>query len=278
MENNVNIDKSNVNNLMVSIDGNLLISEEDRFKVDPIEYIQNSSKIILDNQNHNDDNIIPNLNESFAINDNYNIKEEIKFRFPSQEIKEWEQYFFTEKVLLDIIDALEYEENILCLCTPAVADAFWRIKQKKIICLDIDKRFNYLPGFIYFDVLNPHKIDFKPNVIIVDPPFFKINLFDLYNTVDFLTQKDKSTKLIFAFVKREQKFLLYNFESYNLQLTKFKLEYRSVDPTKWDNYGIYTNYEFKKMKFLDKKIKEKYNNNNKLDKKNKLISNDKKKK
>lgn len=173
--------------------------------------------------------------------------------FPTQEIKEWEQYFFTEKVLIDIVEALEYEENILCLCTPAVADAFWRIKQKKIMCLDIDKRFEYLPGFVYFDLLKPHKINFKPDVIIIDPPFFKVNLLDLYNTIDFLTDKDKSTKLIFAFVKREQKFLLYNFESYNLQLTKYKLEYRSVDATKWDNYGIYANYEFKKMKFVDKK-------------------------
>ena len=177
--------------------------------------------------------------------------------FPSIEIKEWEQYFFTEKVLIDIVDALEYEENILCLCTPAVADAFWRLKNKKIICLDIDKRFDYLPGFIYFDLLKPHDIGFKPNVIIVDPPFFKINLLDLLNTIEFLTSKDKKTKLIFAFVKREQKFLLYNFENYNLQITKYKLEYRSVDATKWDNYGLYTNFEFKKMKFLDKKNNDK---------------------
>lgn len=191
-----------------------------------------------------------------------------KSEFPTQEIKEWEQYFFTEKVLLDIIDALEYEENILCFCTPAVADAFWRLKQKKIVCLDIDKRFDYLPGFVYFDVNKPHKINFKPNVIIIDPPFFKINLVDLYNTVDFITGGDKNTKLIFAFVKREQKFLLYNFESYNLQLTKYKLEYRSVDATKWDNYGIYANYEFRKMKFVERNL------NAKNAKKNEKMSND----
>jgi len=186
---------------------------------------------------------------------NTDTEEKAKFEFPTQEIKEWEQYFFTERVLIDIVDALEYEENILCLCTPAVADAFWRLKNQKIVCLDIDKRFEYLPGFVFFDILKPHKIDFKPNVIIVDPPFFKVNLVDLYSTIDFLTGGDKNTKLIFAFVKREQKFLLYNFESYKLQLTKYKLEYRSVDATKWDNYGIYANNEFRKMKFIEKKKK-----------------------
>src|SRR5689334_3114482 len=77
--------------------------------------------------------------------------------FPNIEIKEWEQYFFTEKVLHSIVDSLQYEENIVCLCTPAVADAFMRFKNKKVVCLDIDERFNYLPGFIKYDLLNPTK-------------------------------------------------------------------------------------------------------------------------
>jgi len=289
MENNENLNKNEEIGLVNSINKILNISND---KIE-LNTNPNMNKINNDNlsqnYNYNENDMIDSKNNKIISNDSNEIKfpdnstnetiKIIKGDFPTEEIKEWEQYFFTEKVLLDIIDALEFEENILCLCTPAVADAFWRIKQKKIICLDIDKRFTYLPGFIYFDILKPHKIDFKPNVIIVDPPFFKLNLVDLYNTIDFLTEKDRSTKLIFAFVKREQKFLLYNFNSYNIQLTKYKLEYRSVDPTKWDNYGIYTNYEFKKMKFLDKKLKEKNNNiGHKLEKNNIKINKEKKKK
>jgi len=243
-------------------------------RIDNENVIDLNKNIIFDNYNYinNDDIQVSNLKKEqspdYCLNENPNLDKIIN-QFPTTEIKDWEQYFFTENVLIDIIDALEYEENILCLCTPAVADAFWRLKNRKIMCLDIDKRFDYLPGFVYFDLLKPHRLNFKPNVIIVDPPFFKINLIDLYNAIDFLTEGDKMTKIIFAFVKREQKFLLYTFESYNLQLTKFKLEYRSVDATKWDNYGIYTNYEFKKMKFLEKKKQEKLisNKNDKNDKK-----------
>ena len=33
------------------------------------------------------------------------------------ENKELEQFFFTEKVLEQITNAFEYEDNILCLCT-----------------------------------------------------------------------------------------------------------------------------------------------------------------
>lgn len=171
------------------------------------------------------------------------------------ENKELEQYFFSENVLKSLVDILEYEDNIVCLCTPAVADAFWRLKNKQVVCLEIDKRFSYLPGYKCYDVLNPEEIDIVPNVIIIDPPFFKMRLVDLYKCVEVLTKGNKNTKIIFAFIQREDKSLLFVFKPYNLQLTKFKLEYQSVDPTKWSNYALYSNYEFNKIKFVNKKIK-----------------------
>ena len=91
-----------------------------------------------------------------------------------------------------------------------------------MFCLDIDKRFDYLPGYLYYDILNPTEIKdsinntyIKPNLIIIDPPFFKLNLVNLLNCVDVLTQGDKNTKIIFAFVHREERALLNIFKSYN---------------------------------------------------------------
>jgi hypothetical protein len=169
------------------------------------------------------------------------------------ENKDIEQYFFTENVLSSLVDALTYEDDILCLCTPAVADAFYRLKNRVVHCLDIDDRFSYLPGFVKYDILNPTEIELTPKVIIVDPPFFKMNLIDLYKCIDFLTKGDKTTKVLFAFVSREEKSLFHAFKTYNLKATKFKLEYQSVDPTKWSNYGLYSNYEFNKIKFFKNK-------------------------
>lgn len=180
--------------------------------------------------------------------------------FPQSELREIEQYFFTDSVLDALVSALEYEEHILCLCTPAVADAFHRLKERDVTLYDIDDRFNYLKGYKRFDILNPSAVEpleTAPSVIIVDPPFFKINLVDLYNCIEFITKGDKSTKIIFAFVQREERALSNVFKAYNLQLTKFKLEYRYVDPTKWSNYALYSNYEFNKIKFLNKKSKNK---------------------
>jgi hypothetical protein len=170
-----------------------------------------------------------------------------------KENRQLEQYFFTENVLRNLVDTLEYEDDIFCLCTPALADAFYRLKERTVTCLDIDDRFSYLPGYVKYDVLNPKPLDIKPKVIIVDPPFFGINLIDLYKCVDVLSYGDKSTRIIFAFVQREDRGLFGVFKSYNLKATKFKLEYQTVDPTKWSNYGLYSNYEFSKIKFYKKK-------------------------
>ena len=174
------------------------------------------------------------------------------------ENKDLEQFFFTEKVLEQITSQFQYEENILCLCTPAVADAFWKLKQKEVLCVDIDNRFNYLPKFISCDITKQELIlpdNFVPNIIIVDPPFFKMKLIDLYNCIEKITNKNRKTKLVFAFIIREDKNLLNIFKEYNLKLTKFPLEYRGVDKTRWCNYGIYTNFEQGKFKFAYKNKK-----------------------
>lgn len=175
-------------------------------------------------------------------------------KIANAELRELEQYFFSDSVLNTMIEAFQYENNILCLCTPSVADAFWHLKQREVLCLDLDDRFNYLPKYIKYDVSNPKMLDdgFVPDLIIVDPPFFKMNLLSLFNCIELLTGGNKKTKIVFAYVIREEKSLLNIFKEYQLKLTKFPLEYRAVDRSKWSNYGIYTNFENGKFKFSKK--------------------------
>ena len=177
--------------------------------------------------------------------------------FPKTELREYEQYFFSENLLKQITDSLQYEKNILCLCTPAVADAFWRLQKKEVLCLDIDERFNYLPQFKKCDITKldelPIESDFTPDVIIVDPPFFKMKLLDLYNCINKITKGNYNTKIVFAFVIREAKAMLSIFKDYKLRLTKINVEYENVDKGKWSNYGLYSNFESGKIKFIKNK-------------------------
>ncbi len=179
--------------------------------------------------------------------------------FPKTELRELEQYFFSENVLQQLTNIFQYENNILCLCTPSVADAFYRLYKKEVLCLDIDDRFSYLPNFKKCDICNLNELpisnDYIPDLIIVDPPFFKMKILDLYNCIEKITKGNKKTKIIMAYVIREERNLLSIFSSYHLKLTKFQLEYTNVDSGKWSNYGIYSNFESGKIKYIKKSNK-----------------------
>ena len=176
--------------------------------------------------------------------------------------KECEQYFFTDKILEQITTTFRYINNIVCICAPSVADAFWRFQKKEVYCIDIDDRFNYLPKFIHCDITKDevklHE-NFIPDLIIIDPPFFGLKMIDLFNFVEKITKQNKKTKIAIGYIIREEKTLLTCFKEYNLQMTKFKMEYRTVDQTKWNNYAMYTNFEDGKLKYVFKKKKEKNN-------------------
>ena len=174
--------------------------------------------------------------------------------------KDFEQYFFTDKILEQITTTFRYINNIVCICAPSVADAFWRFQKKEVYCIDIDDRFNYLPKFIHCDITKDEvKLpeNFIPDLIIIDPPFFGLKMIDLFNFVEKITKQNKKTKIAIGYIIREEKTLLTCFKEYNLQMTKFKMEYRTVDQTKWNNYAMYTNFEDGKLKYVFKKKRKK---------------------
>ena len=67
-----------------------------------------------------------------------------------------------------------------------------------------------------------------------------------------VSKNDNKIKLAIGYLIREEKNLLTTFKDYNLQMTKFNMEYRTVAQTKWKNYGMYTNFESGKFKFISK--------------------------
>lgn len=188
-------------------------------------------------------------------------KEEPETRVPKTELRQYEQYFFTEKVLIDIVENLQYNENILCVCAPTVADAFWRYKQREIYCLDLDERFNYLPLYRKCDITDLSNIplpeNFVPDLIIFDPPFFGVKLIQMHDFFDKITKGNKNIKIAFGFLIRDEQNLLYIFNDYGLQRNKYQPEYRYVEPERWRNYGLYTNFESGKFKYMYKKNKKK---------------------
>ncbi len=73
---------------------------------------------------------------------------------------------------------------------------------------------------------------------------------NLFDAVMVLTHGDTGsrTKLMIAFLKREERELLETFREFNLRPTSFNLEYATVKPNKWKNYVLYSNVDLPGIK------------------------------
>lgn len=172
-----------------------------------------------------------------------------------QERHDLEQYFWTDKTVLQLVHALHSASNfnghVCCLATPSLAQAFYIHQQYQVeALLDIDTRFQYLPGFRYFDLRFPTPCndgdDFR--IVVFDPPFFYIPLLTLFRAVEFVVRGDFSTKLMVGFLRREEASLLQTFAPFKLRRTKFVLEYATVKSNKWRNYCLYSNVDLPGIK------------------------------
>lgn len=176
----------------------------------------------------------------------------------SGEIKEdheYEQFFWTKTVVDKLIKSIgyEYTEEICCFTTPSLAHQLHQNGQDEVL-LDIDKRFEYLPKFKYYNAYHPEKLNEEFRLLIIDPPFFAIPIEIIRDAVDVITNKNYDTKILIAYIKRNEKRLRLAFKNYKLFPTNFPLEYVSIKSNKWSNFVLYSNIELPNIKRLKKDL------------------------
>ncbi|KAG6542638.1 hypothetical protein Mapa_015969 [Marchantia paleacea] len=167
-----------------------------------------------------------------------------------------EQYFWTTSTVDALCRALTFEPALCCLSTPSIAQAFWIQDDRAVTLLDIDTRFNYLPGFRFWDLRHLPSVPIGEaetfRVLVFDPPFFYIPMEDLHRAVLEVCKGDTSTRLLIGFLVREEANLLKVFQQFRLLKTKFTLEYATVKPNKWRNYALYSNVDLPGIKRIRK--------------------------
>ncbi len=100
------------------------------------------------------------------------------------ERRDKEQFLFTKDCINGMMNSImeffperkDIEEKVCCMCVPSLAKAFWDVHGIKITSLEIDERFESLPGHTYFDIINPEPLGRKFDLIVFDPPFFATTL------------------------------------------------------------------------------------------------------
>lgn len=63
-----------------------------------------------------------------------------------------------------------------------------------------------------------------------------------------LANGNKNIKLLISFMTRDEKQVKAAFSMFNLERTMYKLEYATVEPARWENYGLYANVDIPMIK------------------------------
>lgn len=130
-----------------------------------------------------------------------------------RERRDLEQYFFTKNTINHIMTSFtmaepnpeELQRKLCLICAPSLAKAFWETHGLKITILDIDKRFEDLPGFRYFDLQAPEPFANEFEYILFDPPFFYISLEQMSKAISVVAGGNKDIKLLMSFMTRDEK-------------------------------------------------------------------------
>ncbi|MFW9995153.1 MAG: hypothetical protein ACFFD4_24160 [Candidatus Odinarchaeota archaeon] len=171
--------------------------------------------------------------------------------FHLPENRDLEQYFFAKETVFKFLEAFRYVSDPTCLTTPTLGDAYYRYEERAVPVLDIDKRFDYLPKYYFFDIRFPYNIEEKVELLVVDPPFFLITLDELYECICQLAENNFKVKLVISWLRRFEREFLKKFNEFDLKPTKFQMKYQTLKPNKWRNISLYSNYDFKGIKTYD---------------------------
>ena len=143
------------------------------------------------------------------------------------ELHENEQYFYDASTLEQLADFLSGFENPCCLCAPLVGKTL-ASRGAKVSVLDIDERFASVTGFRRFDLFRPEWIGESFDVILCDPPFFKVSLSQLFFAIRLLSRHEYSQPLLISYLKRREANVMGTFTRFNLKPTGYFPAYQTV--------------------------------------------------
>lgn len=154
----------------------------------------------------------------------------------------FQQYFFTKECVRFLVDRLDPFSNPCCVGTPSLAKE-WLERGRTVRLLDVDKRFSFLPGYMYYDLANPELLDEKFDLIIMDPTFGRGEGV-LLKAINILSQNDHSQKILLVYMSSHDISILEIFKDYKLKPTGYYPEYTNLRGGGKKFVMCYSNFEF----------------------------------
>ena len=161
---------------------------------------------------------------------------------PMYELHEHEQYFFDPPTLHALAEFVRQSSFVTpcCLCCPLLGQMLAEQKLP-VRVLDVDERFATTPGFLRYDIYRPAWTGESYDLIICDPPFFKVSLSQLFQAVRLLSRHDYSQPLLLCYLSRRSANVLGTFARFDLKATGLRPGYRTVQQTERNDIEFFSN-------------------------------------
>lgn len=156
------------------------------------------------------------------------------------ELPDREQYFFDHDTLEHLAPFVARYQNPCCLCTPLLGQHLVE-RKVPVTILDVDERFSDLCGYKPYDVYRPEWLEEEFDLIVCDPPFFKVSLSQLFPAIRMLAHHDYRQRLLMCYLTRRSAALLRAFAKFGLEATGYRPGYQTVRPTEKNEIECYGN-------------------------------------
>ena len=153
-----------------------------------------------------------------------------------------EQYFFSNATLDELASFVARWERPCVLCAPLLGSKL-ASEGVSATVLDIDRRFEEVPGFVYYDVQRPHYLADRFDLIVCDPPFFNVSLSRLFAAIRELSHNDFSQPLLISYLHRREAAILGTFGRFDIRPTGYRPEYQTVKAVERNDIRFFSNLE-----------------------------------
>ena len=165
------------------------------------------------------------------------------------ELHENEQYFFDEPTLERLASFVSTFATPCCVCAPLLGKHIVD-RGGSVRILDIDTRFAGVPGFRRFDLRRPEWLGEKYDLIVCDPPFFKVSLSRLFAGIRVLSCNDFGQSILVSYLVRRSHAVLGTFARFGLRPSGARPTYQTVQRTEWNEVEFFTNLDAARLEGL----------------------------
>ncbi|MFO1351523.1 MAG: hypothetical protein U1F68_12995 [Gammaproteobacteria bacterium] len=148
--------------------------------------------------------------------------------------------FFDATTLASLAAFLTRFEHPCILCAPMLGRTL-AASGRRVTVLDIDERFADIPGFRVWNIHRPQRLDERFDIIVCDPPFFKVSLSRLFSAIRVLAQHRFEQPLLIAYLRRREAALKSTFQRFGLEATGFLPRYLTVQMVERNEIELFGN-------------------------------------